>query len=196
MWESRASPEDGESRAEGPLSSALAHPLPAEKWRKVYRSQIEEKQRLRPWRARGGWVWTLGRGRGWAAGPGAAVHVPSGLPGSSSGWGLPLKGRACRKSPALDTGPRARCELLLRPPGRSLGESRPEGGGGRPPATISAARPQWGLSQKTRFYRSDLQPGTAAAEGASPFQCGRSCLQQPQPPRPGLVPGEPGPAAP
>lgn len=196
MWESRASPEGGESRAEGSLSSALAHPLPAEKWRKVYRSRIEEKQRLRPWRAHGGWVWTLGRGRGWG---GRGREQPSmclqGLPGSSTRWGLTLKRRACRKSPALDTGPRARCELLLWPPGRSLEESQGlRGGGGLPPATISAARLQWGLSQKTRFYRPDLQPGTASAEGASPFQCGEVLFTATTASPPGA--GGPGPAAP
>lgn len=67
------------------------------------------------------------------------------------------------------------------------------GGGGLPPATISAARLHWGLSRKTRLYRADLQPGTASAQGASHFQCGEILFTATtaSPPRP----GEPGPAA-
>lgn len=105
-----------------------------------------------------------GQGLGWPGREQPSMCL-QGLPGSSSGWGLPLKGRACRRSPALDTGPRARCELLPWPPGRSLGESqglREEVGCHQPPSP----RPTFsGACHRRRGFT------------------GQTCSQAPQPPR-------------
>lgn len=137
-------------------------------------------------------TWGLGVDTGQGQGlSGRGREQPSmclqGLPGSSSGWGLTLKGRACRRSPALDTGPRARCELLLWPPGRSLGESqglREEVGCHQPPSPRPAFS---GACHRRRgFIGQTCSQAPQPPRVPRPSSVGRSCLQQPQPPNPGL----------